>query len=148
MFVFFGAVNTVLTYGIYLLLVLFIAYPAAYTVSYASGVFISYYLNARFVFKEMRRLLLENGFAIRWLTYWTTLLFPPAVLARTLGGSVTGRDFDSAANSLTPRLFRQIMALELSLLRRTSLPIGVALLAAARKSYGGIRSLAKTSLSK
>src|SRR5882724_11080653 len=79
----------------------------------------------------------------RWLTYWTTLLFPLAVLARTLGGSVTGRDFDSAANSLTLRLFAQIMALERSLLRRTSRPIGGALLAAARKSYGGIRSLAK-----
>lgn len=104
--------------------------------------------NREGVSELLRRLLLENGFAIRWLTYWTTLLFPLAVLARTLGGSVTGRDFDSAANSLTPRLFRQIMALELSLLRRTSLPIGVALLAAARKSYGGIRSLAKTSLSK
>ncbi len=38
MFVFFGVVRTVLAYGIYLLLVLFIAYPAAYTVSYASGV--------------------------------------------------------------------------------------------------------------
>jgi hypothetical protein len=47
---------------------------------------------------------------------WTTLLFLLTVLARTLGGSVTGRDFDSAANSLTPRLFRQIMALEFSLL--------------------------------
>ena len=55
-FVFFGAVRTVLAYGIYLLLVLFIAYPVAYTVSYASGVFISYYLNARFVFREKLRL--------------------------------------------------------------------------------------------
>jgi putative flippase GtrA len=42
--------------GIYLLLVLFIAYPVAYTLSYGSGVFISYYLNARFVFREKLRL--------------------------------------------------------------------------------------------
>jgi hypothetical protein len=53
----------------------------------------------RFKKKEIQRLLLENGFAIRRLTYWTTLLFPLAVIARTLGGSATGRDFDSAANS-------------------------------------------------
>jgi hypothetical protein len=42
--------------------------------------------------KEIRLLLLENGFAIRLLTYWTTLLFPLAVVARTLGGSATGSD--------------------------------------------------------
>src|SRR5438552_19184638 len=58
-FVFFGTVNTLLTYGIYLLLVLFIAYPVAYSVSYVSGVFISYYLNALFVFKE--NFLLSDG---------------------------------------------------------------------------------------
>jgi SAM-dependent methyltransferase len=95
----------------------------------------------RFNKSEIRRLLRDNGFAIRRLTYWTTLLFPLAVIARTLGGSATGRDFDSAANSLTRRLFRQIMAIERGLLRRTSLPIGVALLAAARKRCTGIRPL-------
>jgi hypothetical protein len=46
----------------------------------------------RFKKKEIRLLLLENGFAIRLLTYWTTLLFPLAVIARTLGGSATGSD--------------------------------------------------------
>ena len=55
-FLFFGAVNTALTYGIYLLLALFFAYPIAYTISYASGIFISYYLNSRFVFREKLRL--------------------------------------------------------------------------------------------
>jgi hypothetical protein len=78
-------------------------------------------------------LLLEDTFAIRRLTYWTTLLFPLVVIARTLGVSTTGRDFDSAANSFAHRVFAQIMALELSLLRRTSLPFGVALFAVARK---------------
>lgn len=56
MFVFLGAVNTVLSYGIYLLLVLVVAYPAAYTLSYPPGILISYYLNARFVFREKLRL--------------------------------------------------------------------------------------------
>jgi hypothetical protein len=90
----------------------------------------------RFKKKEVRRLLLENGFAIRRLTYWTTLLFPLAVVARTLGGSATGRDFDSASDSFTHRLFSQIMTLELGLLRKVSLPFGVALLAAGRKREG------------
>ena len=55
-FLFFGAVNTILGYGIYLLLLPFVAYPTAYSLSYAAGIFISYYLNARFVFREKLRL--------------------------------------------------------------------------------------------
>jgi hypothetical protein len=84
-----------------------------------------------------------DGFANCRLTYWTTLLFPLAVIARTLGGSSTGRDFHSAADSIPHRLFKHIMALELRLLKRTSLPIGVALFAKARKAAGkrnGIQS--------
>ena len=91
----------------------------------------------RFSKSEIRQLLRDNGFVIRRLTYWTTLLFPLAVIARTLGGSSTGRDFQSAADSLPHRLFKHMMALELRLLKRTSLPIGVALLAAARKQEAG-----------
>jgi len=91
----------------------------------------------RFSKSEIRQLLRDNGFAIGRLTYWTTLLFPLAVIARTLGGSSTGRDFHSVADSLPHRLFKHMMALELRLLKRTSLPIGVALLAAARKQETG-----------
>ena len=69
-FVFFGAVRTLLGYGIYLLLVLFIAYPVAYSVSYVSGVFISYYLNARFVFKEKLRLSKALQFPIVYLAQY------------------------------------------------------------------------------
>jgi hypothetical protein len=43
----------------------------------------------RFRNGEVRSLLAENGFAVRRLTYWTTLLFPLAVIARTLGESST-----------------------------------------------------------
>jgi SAM-dependent methyltransferase len=89
----------------------------------------------RFRIREIRALLLENGFAIRRLTYWTTLLFPVAVLARTLGASKTGRDFPGAGRSagLADYLFARTMALERSLLKKLSLPFGVALLAAATK---------------
>jgi SAM-dependent methyltransferase len=89
----------------------------------------------RFRISEIRALLLENSFAIRRLTYWTTLLFPVAVLARTLGASKTGRDFPAAGRPprLADYLFARTMALERSLLEKLSLPFGVALLASATK---------------
>ena len=87
----------------------------------------------RFRKKEVQGLLVENGFAIRRLTYWTTLLFPLAIVARTLGGSKTGRDFEAAETSFTLRFFAKIMALEIGVLKKTSLPFGVALFAVARK---------------
>lgn len=87
----------------------------------------------RFTRPELRRLLLENDFVIGRLTYWTTLLFPVAVIARTFGGSKTGRDFQTSSNSLTGRLFGGIMEAELWLLKHVSLPFGVALFAVAEK---------------
>jgi putative flippase GtrA len=69
-FVFFGAVRTVLSYGIYLLLVLFLTYPTAYTVSYVADIFISYYLNARFVFREKLRLSKALQFPIVYLAQY------------------------------------------------------------------------------
>ena len=87
----------------------------------------------RFRKRELRALLLENGFAIRRLTYWTTLLFPLAVLARTLRGSKTGRDLETASTGFKHRLFAQVMSFELALLKKISLPVGVALFAIATK---------------
>src|SRR6266446_2213842 len=63
----------------------------------------------RFRKSELRKLLLETGFAIRRLTYWTTLLFPLAVLARTLGRSRTGRDFQATPAGLNHYLFSKAM---------------------------------------
>ena len=51
-----GGLNTVLTYVIYVALVLFLSYSIAYTVTYALGIFISYYLNTQLVFKRKLRL--------------------------------------------------------------------------------------------
>jgi SAM-dependent methyltransferase len=89
----------------------------------------------RFTKNEIRSLLQENGFVIRRLTYWTTLLFPLAVLARTLGGSKMGRDFPGHGKffSFTNYLFNKLMRLELIILKKTSFPFGVGLFAAARK---------------
>src|ERR1700720_442855 len=44
---------------------------------------------------DIHELLQKQNFKIRRLTYWTTLLFPLAVAARTLGGSKMGRDFET-----------------------------------------------------
>jgi SAM-dependent methyltransferase len=92
----------------------------------------------RFRKSKIRALLLENHFLIRRLTYWTTLLFPLAVLARTLGGSRMGRDFDSMGkwSGFSNYLFAKTMSLERGLLKRLSLPFGVALFAAATKQAG------------
>ncbi len=88
----------------------------------------------RFTRSEVRRLLGTNGLEIRYLTYWTTLLFPAAFVARTLGGSSTGRDFEAETRSiLKNRLLWKVMSFELSLLRWVSLPFGVALFAVAQK---------------
>lgn len=87
----------------------------------------------RFRKPEIRKLLLDQNFTIRRLTYWTSLLFPLAMVARTLGGSQMGRDFEEKEPSFLQRALAQVMMAELHLLRRMSFPFGVALLAVARK---------------
>jgi len=87
----------------------------------------------RFRKGEIRRLLVRENFTIRRLTYWTSLLFPFAVVARTLGASQMGRDFEENDSSLLQRTFGRTMAIERFLLRAISFPVGVALLAVATK---------------
>lgn len=55
-FLFFGVLNSGSTYLLYLLFLTFLPYPVAYTVSYVAGIYISYYLNSRFVFEERLQL--------------------------------------------------------------------------------------------
>ena len=69
-----GAVNTALTYAIYLLLLAIAPYLVAYTVAYVSGIAISYLLLTRFVFRT------ERGIA-------TALKFPLVYLAQYAVGS-------------------------------------------------------------
>jgi len=47
-----GGINTISTYIIYLLLLKVTNYNVSYSISYVSGIFLSYYLNSVFVFKE------------------------------------------------------------------------------------------------
>lgn len=76
-FVLFGALNTLVTYAIYLLLLPSLDYAKAYAVAYVVGIVISYGLNVRFVFRvtpNWRTLLLFP------LVYCAQYLFGLAVL--------------------------------------------------------------------
>ncbi|EIF33060.1 putative membrane protein [Burkholderia sp. Ch1-1] len=47
-----GAVNTLATYILYLLLLEFLPYTWAYTITYAAGIALGYLLSAKWVFKK------------------------------------------------------------------------------------------------
>ena len=47
-----GAANTLLTYALYVLLLLLMPYKLSYSLAYVCGIFISYYLNSQLVFKQ------------------------------------------------------------------------------------------------
>lgn len=49
-----GGVNTVLTYGTYLLLLKLFSYKIAYTISYLGGILLAFVLSRYFVFKSHR----------------------------------------------------------------------------------------------
>lgn len=51
-----GATNTGFSYVVFLLLYTLMHYQAAYALSYAAGVVLSYFLNVHFVFKTKRSL--------------------------------------------------------------------------------------------
>ncbi|WP_447585107.1 GtrA family protein [Pseudoxanthomonas mexicana] len=46
-----GGTNTLATYGIYWLLLQWLAYPAAYTISYVAGILTGFAINTWFVFR-------------------------------------------------------------------------------------------------
>jgi len=47
-----GVFNTAVTYGLYLILIMFLSYPFSYTIAYLAGILIAYLLNRFFVFKS------------------------------------------------------------------------------------------------
>ncbi|MCP3982079.1 MAG: GtrA family protein [bacterium] len=51
-FVIVGGVNTGLTQLLYMGLLFVMSYTASYTVSYVAGIFLSYWLNSRYVFRQ------------------------------------------------------------------------------------------------
>ncbi|HEY2818053.1 MAG TPA: GtrA family protein [Casimicrobiaceae bacterium] len=73
-----GAVNTVISYTAYLLLLAILPYLIAYAISYVVGIAISYLLLTRFVFRTQRRL----STAVRFpLVYAVQYLMGSIVLA-------------------------------------------------------------------
>jgi SAM-dependent methyltransferase len=88
----------------------------------------------RFRKSEVLSLLARNGFKIRRLSYWTTLLFPMAVAARMFALLKSGRDFESGSKPVASAILGGVMTTERALLRLTDLPFGVALMAMARKA--------------
>ncbi len=51
-FVLSGAINTAITYGLYLLLLSVAGYLTAYSAAYVAGIVLSYALNSLFVFRQ------------------------------------------------------------------------------------------------
>lgn len=72
-----GALNTALTYAIYLVLLMWMSYLTAYSISYAAGILISYLLNTGFVFRVQRNL---RQAALFPLVYVATYVFGLAIL--------------------------------------------------------------------
>jgi putative flippase GtrA len=72
-----GAVNTGLTYVLYLGLLLVIPYAWAYSLTYAVGIGIGYLLNARWVFKRVPSLSSATAYP---LTYVLNYLFGVGML--------------------------------------------------------------------
>lgn len=50
-----GGINTGLTWLLYLLLLIWLRYEAAYALSYVAGIVVSYLISARFVFRQRMR---------------------------------------------------------------------------------------------
>ncbi|MNI85331.1 GtrA-like protein [compost metagenome] len=86
-FIISGVLNTIATYLIYLLLLVFLEYSLAYTVSYLSGIFISYCLNTLFVFKEKISLKTFLKYPIVYVVQYVINLIMIFILVEHLGFS-------------------------------------------------------------
>jgi putative flippase GtrA len=85
-----GALNTALGYGVYCAFLLVFPYAAAYTVSYVIGIFLSYVLNTRFVFRTA-------------MSFRTAVQFPLVYVAQYCAGVLLLTVFVSGL-SLHPRV--------------------------------------------
>jgi len=95
-----GAVNTLLSLAVFVVLSRFVSYPYAYTFAYAVGIISSYFLNVNFVFKERISLagflkfpmvyLLQYGLGmmLMWLFVGTMGLTPNFAMVAVIGISI------------------------------------------------------------
>ena len=66
-FLLIGAANSLITYVIYITGAMFFSYLLAYSLSYAAGIVISYYLNSRFVFPSAISLIKAFSFSLTYI---------------------------------------------------------------------------------
>jgi putative flippase GtrA len=71
LFLLFGALNTLVSYLIYLAALAIFAYPVAYTVSWIAGIATSYFFNARFVFRQRLRVATAVRYPIVYVCQYT-----------------------------------------------------------------------------
>lgn len=84
-FVILGVVNTVLTNGLYTLLLFVLPYSVSYTVSYIAGIVLSYFLNSVFVFKRPMELKKALQFPIVYIVQYLIGLGLMYILIEWLG---------------------------------------------------------------
>ena len=89
----------------------------------------------RYTKKDLVEKLLTAGFELRRLSYWNMASFPAVYFSRLLGLGNDSSDLD-LGGPIALRLYGAILRLENRLLRRFRLPIGVSLIAVARKPAG------------
>ena len=77
-----GAVNTVVTYALYLVLLPLLNYTIAYTIAYVAGIALAYALNTRYVFQVQRN---ARGMALFPLVYVVQYLLGVVTLRLTVG---------------------------------------------------------------
>ena len=89
----------------------------------------------RYVRSRLVQVLQANGFTVEFVSYFNTILFPSAVVGR-IAKKVIKPTHDTTLNipvSPVNSLLRKIFSIERRLLRKTSLPFGLSLIAIARR---------------
>lgn len=84
----------------------------------------------RYRARELQQKLVESGFDVRFISYWNTLLFPVAALARLFG--IAGEGGLSSGNLINTILL-QLIRLETFMIGVMSLPFGLSLVVVAVK---------------
>lgn len=80
-----GGFNTLVTYGIYLLLLNVLSYKTSYTVAYVAGIVLAYSLNRYFVFKSHQGIKSVALFPLVYLAQYLTSLLILWVWVEKLG---------------------------------------------------------------
>lgn len=80
-----GGFNTVVTYGLYLLLLNVVSYTTSYTIAYVAGIVLAYGLNRYFVFKSHQGIKSVALFPLVYLAQYLTSLLILWVWVEKLG---------------------------------------------------------------